>query len=466
MTNDPLTSRRPHTRPIVELLSLAAPTVLQMASYTLMQFIDTWLLAHLGDVEASAAAMSGLLAFSVMSFGMGTLQLVNTLASQAFGRRDNLACGEHMWQGIWLGAIYSLLVWPVAVPAGELFRLMGHSTALASFEATYLRIVLITTGVKMLSTVLGQFLLAINRPRAVFLAAAVGVVANAMTAYPMVLGRWGIPKMGVAGAGWAQNVGVTVEALVLIGFVLAPGVRKVYGSLRWRPQRAKMLTLLRVGWPSGAQFIADVLAWSVFSSVVMAHAGEAAMAANIYTFRFMSVSFMPAIGIGTAITALVGRYIGMGRTDIAVHRAHLGFLVNAAYMLCCGVAFFVFREQLMRLFSDDPSVLRIGAVLLTFAAVYQFADALYCSYVGALRGAGDTFVPAVATGALNWTVSVGLGWVVIRQLPAYGAIGPWVCATVYGIILGIFMFIRFQRGAWKEIRLDERPGGFAISPSA
>ena len=45
-------------------------------------------------------------------------------------------------------------------------------------------------------------------------------------------------------------------------------------------------------------------------------------------------------------------------------------------------------------------------MLLIFAAVYQFFDAMYIVYNGALRGAGDTFVPAVMTGVLCWGITV------------------------------------------------------------
>jgi len=237
-------------------------------------------------------------------------------------------------------------------------------------------------------------------------------------------------------------------------YALQPWIREKFNSFDWRLRLEPLRNLLVVGWPAGVQFVADVLAWSMFSMVVMAQAGESAMAANMFTFRFMSVSFMPAIGIGTAITALVGRYIGMGRADLAVHRANLGFKVNLVYMLSCGLLLFFFRNQLMQLFTSEPDVLRTGAVLLVFAAVYQVADAMYVSYSGALRGAGDTFVPAVATGVLNWSLSVGLGFVVARLFPQWGAIGPWVVATLYGLILSTFIYIRFRRGGWKRIDLE------------
>src|SRR5690606_19561341 len=95
--------------PILELLVLAAPTVLQMASYTLMQFADRIMLARVGGMEAASAGTSGMVFFSVIGFGFGVLLVVNTLVSQAFGRQDNAATGRYLWQGIWFGMAFGLL---------------------------------------------------------------------------------------------------------------------------------------------------------------------------------------------------------------------------------------------------------------------------------------------------------------------------------------------------------------------
>src|SRR3954468_11797344 len=107
-----------HARPLVELLRLAGPTVAQMASYTVMQFLDTWMLSHVrGDPAAriaapTAAANSGILAFAVISLGMGVMWVVNTLVSQAYGRKDFRACGQFLWQGIWFSTTFALLLVP------------------------------------------------------------------------------------------------------------------------------------------------------------------------------------------------------------------------------------------------------------------------------------------------------------------------------------------------------------------
>jgi MATE family multidrug resistance protein len=207
--------------------------------------------------------------------------------------------------------------------------------------------------------------------------------------------------------------------------------------------------------PAGFQLVADVLAWMVFMNIIIATFGTAALAANSFAFTYMHVSFMPAIGVGAAVTALVGKYIGMGRHDLAERRAHLGFFVCAAYMVTCGIVFFAFRHDLIGVFSKDIDVLRIGAVLMVFLALYQIFDAMFIAYVGALRGAGDTLVPAAVQGALVWTIVVGGGAVAVRYAPQYGVIGPWTLATVFGAILGIYLLARFRRGRWRSIRLHE-----------
>ena len=401
-----------------ELLAIALPTMAQTVSYTLMQFIDTWMLSRLGDTEAAAGGLAGLMAFAVICFGFGVLHLVNTLVSQSYGRGESRACGLHLWQGIWWALLYCALIAPVVPFVGGLFEAI-HGPRMAALETSYATIVLISAPLKLMGMAIGQFLLAVNRPRAVFYGAAIGVGFNVLTAWLLVFGSGGFPALGVAGAAWAQNVGVAIETAVLAMIALSPSIRRTYGVLRARFSPSDFRTLVRLGVPAGVQIASDVLAWTVFLLVIMKAYGEAALAANNYMLRFMSVSFMPALAVGTAITALVGRYVGRGMPREAARRAHLGAAMAIAYMLSCAVVFLAFRGPLTALFTDGPEVAPMLRMLLVFAAAYQLFDAVYLAYNGALRGAGDTFVPAAATAALCWGLMVGGGLVLARWRKRY-----------------------------------------------
>jgi MATE family multidrug resistance protein len=193
----------------------------------------------------------------------------------------------------------------------------------------------------------------------------------------------------------------------------------------------------------------------IFMNVVMAAFGTAAVAANSFAFTYMHVCFMPAIGVGHAVTALVGKYIGAGKPDLATRRAHLGFFVCAVYMVAAGIVLAIFRHSLIGVFTDDAQIQQIGATLLLFVAAYQIFDAMFVVYVGALRGAGDTLVPAAFQAVMVWTIVVLGGFLLVWYAPVYGVAGPWTLATLFGAILGIFLLIRFQRGGWKSIRLHD-----------
>ncbi len=434
---------------------LAAPTVAQMASYTLMQFADRIMLARVGDLEAAAAGTAGIAFFSVLGFGFGVMLVVNTLVSQAFGRQDHHAAGQYLWQGVWFGLIFGLITLGLYPIADRFFLAMGHEPRMVVIEAEYLRIVALGGTLKLAQTAISQFLLGLHRPTIVLIGAIFGVVINLFFNWLLIYGNWGFPRLGVAGAAWGTNAAVLAELLVMGAFIFRPAFARQFNTLDLRLRAEKLRMLLKIGLPAGFQLICDVVAWMIFMNVIMASLGTAALSANSFAFTYMHVCFMPAVGVAGAVTALVGKYIGMKRHDLAARRAHLGFFVCAAYMVAAGLTLFAFRYQLIGLFSPDPEIQRVGAQLMLFVALYQIFDAMFVIYVGALRGAGDTMVPAVVQAVLVWTIVVGGGSLIVRYIPDLGVIGPWTLATCFGGILGLFLLTRFLKGGWKSIRLHE-----------
>ncbi|HEX8341116.1 MAG TPA: MATE family efflux transporter [Tepidisphaeraceae bacterium] len=440
---------RPVT-PLRELLTLAIPTVLQMFSYTIEQFTDIQMLSRVSDDAATAAGQAGLVGFCVLSFGFGVLMLVNALVSQAYGGGREADCGGHLWQGIWFAIVYGIAVLPIMLLAGPIFRAMGHSEGLIPLEVEYFNLSVAFILVKMLAIALGQFTLAVNRPNLVLIAATVGMVGNIFANWLLIYGNWGFPAMGVAGAAWGTNVAITIELVIVAGFVFRRSTAQQYRTLVARFDRVKFRELLRLGLPSGFQTVGDVAAWTIFFGVVIAIYGEKAMHANNYMIQYMKISFMPAFGLSVAVTALVGRYIGAGKPDVAEHRAHLGFKVAAIYMLLMAVLFVAFRRLLMGTFSSDAEVIRLGGIVAVFCAVFQLFDAVFIIYSAALRGASDTFWPMVVQITLCWTVLVGGGLATAYCLPQLGISGPWAVGAVFCVILSSYMFMRFKAGRWKR----------------
>ena len=454
-------------RPIAELLSLALPTIAQMASYTVMQFADSLQLAlGAGDAAATAAGMAGFLVFAAMSLAFGALLVVNTLVSQSIGGGNRSAAGRYLWQGVWFAVLAGLMLAPTRLVSAHVFRAFGHSPEVVALAEQYYGIEIIWAPVRLAGVAAGQFMLAIGRPRVTLFAAVLAASLDVLMNFVFITGRWGFPRLGVAGAAWSTNAAVTLELAIASAVIASGPIRTAYLTGRWRPHWPSMKQLVTIGVPGGFQTVSEVVAWFLFCAGVMNVFGQQAVTANNYMMQFMKVSFMPAFGLSAAVTALVGRYMGAGRLDLARQRAHLGFRITATYMLGCGMFFFFGRNVLISLFSSDPQVIRIGGILLTFAAIYQLFDGLYIIYIGALRGVGDTFWPATVTAVLCWTLVVGGGASVGFLAPQWGPTGPWVMASLYGVILGAYLYLRFSRGQWKAIQTDQsEPQGFPLEPS-
>jgi MATE family multidrug resistance protein len=458
-------------KPLAELLGLALPTIAQMASYTVMQFADSLQLAlGAGDAAATAAGMAGFMVFASMSLAWGALLVVNTLVSQSIGAGNQDAAGRYLWQGVWFAVLFGLLLAPTRLLSGHVFSAFGHSPEVVALAKQYYDIEIAWAPVRLAGVAAGQFLLAVGRPRVTLFAAVVAASLDVLMNFVLITGRFGFPRLGVAGAAWSTNVAVTLELAINAAFIASRPLRVPYQTWRWRPHWTGMKQLVTIGVPGGFQTVAEVVAWFLFCVWVMNVFGQPAVTANNYMMQYMKVSFMPAFGLSAAVTALVGRYMGMGRLDLARHRAHLGFEITAAYMLGCGLLFFLGRNLLIGLFSDDPHVIRVGGILLTFAAIYQLFDGLYIIYIGALRGVGDTFWPAWVTGILCWTIVVGGGASIGFFAPQWGPTGPWIAASLYGAILGVYLWLRFSRGQWKAldtttVRPDDRAPRAQPEPS-
>ena len=217
------------------------------------------------------------------------------------------------------------------------------------------------------------------------------------------------------------------------------------------PDLAAIRRFLRTGAPIGGQWLLDMSAFALFTSLV-ARMGNASMAATQAMISLLSLSFMQAIGIGLAATTLVGRY--KGAEDLASAERSYHSALKLAVLLAAGVAslFLLAPEALMRMYVDDSEVIALGRPLLALGALFQLFDALQIVVGGALRGAGDTRWPFVAQTLLAWAVRLPLAWLFAVTLQG-GVVGAWYAEFVFILTLAAALSFRFRSGAWRDVRI-------------
>ncbi len=471
----------------LEVLRLALPTSAGMLNATILQFLDAFLIAMFVGPEAlSAQFVAGIYAFVPISFCSGVVSVVNTYVSQNYGAGRLKQCGQYTWQGLYLAVLGGLLVMPLALGSNGLFNLLAHTIKISGgavtpayeiqLQAMYFRYMVAGAMLTVGARVMEQFFYGTGRAGVVYVVSTISVAVNLLLAYALIPGKWGFPAMGLEGAAIATMIGWAISVLLPLGLFLSRSNAAKYCTRRaWQFRPKMLLDLLKIGWPAGLQFCNDIAAWGVFISFAVGFFGPIHTAASTIVMRYLHVSFMPAIGVSIACTALVGRYIGQGRPDLARKRAHAGLIIAIVYMGLCGLCFLLFRRQLVGVFlrsngemtelirqglsrpEDLSEILRIGSAIFLCAAAFQVFDALGIVFIGSLRGAGDTLAPMLVTLVLSWTLVVGAGLACVKYLPQLTSIGPWIVASLYVTVLGLIMAWRFESGAWRKFNLLGQP---------
>lgn len=465
---------------LTEMLKLSAPTVLTMASYTIMQFCDALMVSRIDPpdpVNLTAQGNGGLWAFVPMSLYAGLAGVVNTFVAQHLGAGSPQRGAAYVWNAMWIGAaMWVAVLLPMAVFMPSLFAAMGHGEQLVALESTYAQILLVGGLLTFISRSMSQFFFGLHRPEVPLAAAVAGNVVNLVLNWLLIYGNWGFPQMGVAGAALATVIGTGVEAAVPLAVFLWPKFAAKYQTRAgWRPSWSHMRDIFRLGWPPALMFGNEMICWAVFMTHLAGGFGTHHAAAGFIVLRYMHLSFMPAVGFSFACTAAVGRCLGAGRPDLAVHRARIGLTLAMSYMAVCAVVFVVFRHELVGVFvaqqaALDPvmaaqadAVIAVGVKLMLVAAAFQVFDGLAITLVGVLRGAGDTVWPGIATIVLAWIFILGLGWSLATFAPGLESTGPWIGAAMYVIALGVALGYRFASGKWKQGRLVGEPEGAGLS---
>ena len=474
-----------------EVIRLSAPAVLAMLNVTIVRVIDSWMVSRLGPHVLSAQVVSGQAAFIAESFAFGTMGILSTFASQAVGQGNPRRAGRYGWAGIRLGCLYALAMMPLIFFARPIMGFFGHGPETQALEAMYFQFMIFSFLFTIPARAMEYFFIGIHRPKVIVVAAIVANGVNIFANYALIFGRFGMPAMGLKGAAIGSCLSWALQFAILGSVFLSHRYHAVYGTRSWRMSLKHLyMRVVRYGVPAGARLCNAMLCWSIFAYKIIGGLGPAYLAGNSAVMRYGLMAILPPVGVGIAITALVGRYVGAKRQDLARRRTHAAVLLCLIYMLTLSVTMVTCRKPLIRVFvamnvavesdaapadaepdgppapagsaiseadrADPDEIIRIGAWLLVYLAIFQLFDMTSIIYTGALRGAGDTHVPMLLAVVFAWALEVAGSYLMATFVPQWGAFGPYLAATVYMVCLSGVLIWRFESGIWKKIDIFSR----------
>ncbi|MGD2114983.1 MAG: MATE family efflux transporter, partial [Acidobacteriota bacterium] len=359
---------------IRRLSRLAAPLVTAQVAAMTIWVIDVIMLGQVSVHALDAASLGRLWLFGTAIFTIGLLLGLDPVAAQAYGagdRRGLILAGQR-------GLLTVLLLSPVwaglALSTGPTLRLAGQDPALADEAHRYVLAQLPGLGFFFGYIVLRHWLQAQGRMKPIMWATISVNVVNAFANWVLIFGNLGFPALGSLGAGIATGI-----AFVYVFAFVAVAAHGLGAASPWRAWRRDVLHLpsvgriLGLGAPVGLQLGLEYWAFSI-TTLWAGWLGHDPLAAHTVVVAITSLTFMVPMGISFAAVTRVGNLVGARKHDDAQYAGWVAFGLGGAVMVVFAVGLVLGRRMLPELFTDDPGVIALCAVLLPIAAAFQVVD--------------------------------------------------------------------------------------------
>ncbi len=269
----------------------------------------------------------------------------------------------------------------------------------------------------------------------------INVAAN----WLLVFGNLGAPRLGVDGAAWATCASRVYLALFLLLAILRHDRLQRTGL--WRaPRRLDMVRLRRLaalGVPAAVQVTLEVGVFAV-ATALAGRLEPATLAAHQIVLSVAGVTFMVPLGVGAAGAVRVGHAVGRLDPSGARDAGWAAFLLGTGFMAVAGLVFFLAPTPILRFFTAEPAVIRIGVPLLFVAALFQLFDGLQGVATGVLRGLGDTRTPMLWNLAGHWALGLPVGYLLCFER-GWGAVGLWVGLCIGLMVVGSVLVVTWLR---------------------
>lgn len=458
-----MTSPRAWTAELVATCRLAGPLVLTNLTQQLITSTDVLLLGWRGSASLAAGALGANLYVAFLIFGVGVVTAVSPMLAHELGARRHSVreVRRTVRQGCWVAFTFCLPAWVILWHADTLLMALGQAPDLARDATGFVRAVMWGLLPACLYLVLRGFLAALERPFWSLAVSVVAVIVNALLNYGLIFGKFGLPALGVVGAGLGSSI---TQSLLFLGLALVVSLHPRFRRYRlfgrwWHADWPRYAALWRLGGPIAVTLGLEV---TVFNAAVflMGLFGTAALAAHAIAIQVASTSFMVPLGIAQAATVRVG--LALGRADRAgIGRAGwTAIVLGIGFMALCGAALLAVPERFVGAFlardAANAEVFRLAVLYLGVAAVFQIVDGAQAVGAGALRGLQDTTVPMLFALVGYWVIGLGTSlWLGFHL--GWQGLGIWWGLALGLAVVAVMMLTRWSRRDRLDLKLGALP---------
>lgn len=380
-----------------------------------------------------------------MYFGMGITFGLTPLVGKAFGNNKFKEVVGLLKNGVFTHLFSATVLTLIMFCIYFLLPFMGQTNDVVKLARPYFLLLCGSYLPFMLFFSLKQFFEGIGNTKLAMQITLIANVINIGLNYLFIFGKFGFPQLGLTGAGIGTLVSrLAMPILFFIYIVAKPSFRRYFEFAHEQVfNRAKILTLLKIGIPIAFQLIVEVTAFGM-GAIMMGWLGEIPLASHQVALGLASFTYMISLGISQANTIRVSHQMGQNNYKSLKMAALASTHLVLAFMTLMGLFFIITRNFLPHLFTADPEVIKIASGLLIIAAIFQIFDGLQVIMLSTLRGMADVKVPMIFAFVAYLLVGIPTSYV-LTFIFNVGPQGIWFGYLVGLGTAGILFYFRFKR---------------------
>lgn len=406
--------------------ALAWPLVLTNLTQSLIQSTDVLLLGWAGSSVLAAGTLGINLYYAFLIFGIGLVTAAAPMVAKELGARRHSVrdVRRTVRQTMWSALAMVAPIWVALWHTRPILLALGQDPALAAGGETFVRAMMWGMLPALWYLVLRSFVSALEQPAWSLVVGLAGVVFNAFLNYGLIFGEFGLPELGLRGAGIGSTCANSFMFLAMAAVVmLHPRFRRyrLFGRF-WGADWQRFREVWRLGLPIAVTLALEV---TIFNSAVflMGLIGAESIAAHAVALQIAAFTFMVPLGLSQAVTVRVGLAFGRRDREGIARAGWTAFALGVSFMALMALAMLLFPHPLVELFLDPAApgngpVIALAVSFLFIAALFQVFDGAQSVAAGMLRGLHDTKIPMLFAALSYWGVALstavalgfGLGW--------------------------------------------------------
>ena len=376
-----------------ELLQLGGPILVGQLGMIAVGFADNIMVGHYSTAAlASASFVNNVFNVAILAC-VGFTYGITPLVGRLFGAGRIGDIGASVRVGLRINIIYCLIIMAVMTALYFNLGLLGQPEELLPLIRPYYLISLAGLLPITIFNVFAQWSYAVGNSKMPMWIILATNGMNVLGNYALIYGHWGMPELGLTGAGLSTLAARVMAPVVIMAIFFmrrhneayARGFRRIGGP--YEEPRPSMVW--RTSFPVSIQMSLETSAFSG-AAVMAGWLGAIDLAAFQIIVIVGTLGFCIYSSLGSAIAAKVAVASGIG-ADANAHMRHIasaGYRIMLSLMTLSSIVFALWGRDIMSIFSNDPAVVAAAGMLIVPLLLYQLGDATQITFANALRGTG------------------------------------------------------------------------------